>query len=345
MTSLRIMTMNMATGCGEPYVDFGAATHADFINRINPDVVMLQEVDRGTHRAGGVDQLAVLTERTALKDSHFVKWHNLEGGEYGVATISRLPFTAVSNRSVYQPAHWWPWFQTHRVVAPVTYARIETPEGPVHLYGTHFHLEPPRQKFAAETVSAEIPGGVATVLAGDFNNGPDSVELASIDRKLARAEAIAAQVDVLDRGEGIDHIYVTGGMTCDRWSTVSPLQGAPERRFSDHSIVFADLRTPTPPAPARALRTAVKPYPVPLGAPAVLTVSALDAASGAPVGGEVLVNGARVAATNTPFETTLRQERRREFDPDRHRWIMTVVNPEVSVTADTYPAESVDLGL
>ena len=170
-----------------------------------------------------------------------------------MAIISRLPFSVAQNRSVYQPANWWPWFQTHRVVAPVAYARIETPEGAVDLYGTHFPLEAARQEFAADTLVTAIPGGVATVLAGDFNNGSGVPELARIDAKLTLAEAIATQVDIQDRGEGIDHIYVAGGMTCDMWSTVSPQEGVRARRFSDHSIVFADLRTPTPPGPDRAL--------------------------------------------------------------------------------------------
>jgi len=227
MTSLRIMTMNMATGSREAFVDFGAVTHADFINRVNPDVVMLQEVDRNTSRAGGVDQVAVLTNRTVLKNSHFVKSQNFQGGEYGVAIISRLPFSVIENRSLYQPAHWWPWLQTHRVVAPVAYARIETPEGPLHLYGTHFPLESSRQTFAAEALAATIPDGVATVLAGDFNTGRGNPELYSLDAKFTAAESSAAQVDEQDRGEGIDHIYLLGGMTCEMWSTVSPMQGAP----------------------------------------------------------------------------------------------------------------------
>ena len=57
------------------------------------------------------------------------------------------------------------------------------------------------------------------------------------------------------------------------------------------------------------------------------------------------MNGMTIATTNTPFEITLRQQRRREFDPDRRQWITTLVSPEVSVVAATYPAEAVDLGL
>ena len=88
-TQLRLMTMNLASGSGEPYVDFTTQAPARFINEVNPDVVYLQEVDRATQRAGGVDQIAALQSSTALHDGHFVKWQNLQGGEYGVGIISK----------------------------------------------------------------------------------------------------------------------------------------------------------------------------------------------------------------------------------------------------------------
>jgi endonuclease/exonuclease/phosphatase family metal-dependent hydrolase len=81
MSAFRLMTMNMGSGSGEPYVDFSAAADARFINLRDPDVVFLQELDRRTGRAGGVDQLAVLRESTPLVHSHFVKWRNFDGGE------------------------------------------------------------------------------------------------------------------------------------------------------------------------------------------------------------------------------------------------------------------------
>jgi len=63
------------------------------------------------------------------------------------------------------------------------------------------------------------------------------------------------------------------------------------------------------------------------------------------VAGEVLVDEATVATTNTPFEITLRRRSSRVFDPDRRRWITSLANPDMSVTAARYPAVPVDLGL
>jgi len=53
-----------------------------------PDIVLLQEVDRGCRRSGGVDQAARLGERLGLV-SVFAAHRPFEGGEYGLALLSR----------------------------------------------------------------------------------------------------------------------------------------------------------------------------------------------------------------------------------------------------------------
>lgn len=353
MSSLRLMTLNMASGCGMPYVDFTAATHASFINRLNPDVVLLQEVDRRTGRAGGVDQLAVLRDSTQLRDSHFVKWRNLEGGEYGVAIISKHPLLSVENRSVYKPAEWWPWLVV-QVVTPVAYAQIDLAGTRVHLYATHFPSnDEGRKKFGADQIAARIPAGPPTVFGGDFNDGPGGTAMSAIDARFVAAESIAGQVvaddqpvgvvvgdGVIDRG--LDHCYVSGGMSCDTWRTVFPVEGG--RQFSDHPIAYADLRPPAPAPVLRALGATVLPYPVALDVATTLTVSATDAASSASVAGSVIVDGVVVAPTNTPFTMTLRQRRERRFDPEIRRWIVELVDPTVTVRATGYREAPVDLG-
>ena len=58
-----------------------------FVNRMDPRRRVLQEVDRRTSRAGGVDQLAVLRDSAPLSNSHFVTWQNFEGSQYGIAIV------------------------------------------------------------------------------------------------------------------------------------------------------------------------------------------------------------------------------------------------------------------
>jgi endonuclease/exonuclease/phosphatase family metal-dependent hydrolase len=353
MAALRVMTLNMASGSGMSYVDFTAATHANFINRHNPDVVFLQEVDRGTGRAGGVDQLGALREATSLHDSHFVKWRNLQGGEYGVAILSRLPLRNVENRSVYKPPEWWPWFVT-QVVTPVAYATIDVAGAGVDLYATHFPSNNEgRKKFGADQIAASIPGVLNTILGGDLNDGPTGIAMVAIDAKFRPAESIAAQIITSDHPDGVvvgdgiidrglDHLYVSGRITCDRWTALFPVEGG--RQFSDHPISYADFQLATTAPQPSGLRTSVQPYPAPIDTVTTLTVSAADAASGAAVAGEVLLDGMTTGATNTPFQVTLRRLERRTFDPQTRQWSTEVVDPSLTVRATGYAETEVELG-
>src|SRR5690606_14126261 len=62
----------------------------EIIKAENPDLVALQEVDKGTTRSGGIDQTAELSTRTGLT-GYFAKAREFQGGDYGVAILSRLP--------------------------------------------------------------------------------------------------------------------------------------------------------------------------------------------------------------------------------------------------------------
>jgi endonuclease/exonuclease/phosphatase family metal-dependent hydrolase len=84
---LRCVTWNIRHGQGtDGRIDLErtAATLAG----LAPDIVLLQEVDRGCRRSGGVDQAAVLGEQLGL-DSVFVAHRPFDGGEYGLALLAR----------------------------------------------------------------------------------------------------------------------------------------------------------------------------------------------------------------------------------------------------------------
>jgi endonuclease/exonuclease/phosphatase family metal-dependent hydrolase len=91
--TLRVMTYNIHVGVGmDKKLDLQRI--ADVINREQPDLVGLQEVDRGVKRTEGKDEIAELAERTRM---HFAFAPNLDfqGGKYGVAILSRLPLNSV----------------------------------------------------------------------------------------------------------------------------------------------------------------------------------------------------------------------------------------------------------
>src|SRR5258705_8222582 len=87
-STLRVMTYNIHVGVGmDKKLDLQRI--ADVINHEHPDLVGLQEVDRGVKRTEGKDEIGELAAMTHM-DYAFA--HNLDyqGGQYGVAILSRF---------------------------------------------------------------------------------------------------------------------------------------------------------------------------------------------------------------------------------------------------------------
>jgi endonuclease/exonuclease/phosphatase family metal-dependent hydrolase len=94
--SLRVMTYNIHVGVGmDKKLDLPRI--AKVINREHPDLVGLQEVDRGVKRTEGKDEIAELAKLTSM---NYVFAHNIDyqGGQYGVAILSRFPIKSVDHR-------------------------------------------------------------------------------------------------------------------------------------------------------------------------------------------------------------------------------------------------------
>jgi endonuclease/exonuclease/phosphatase family metal-dependent hydrolase len=75
---------------------------ARVINDARPDIVALQEVDKGTARSGAIDEAKLLAERTGMQ-YQFYKAIDHDGGEYGLAILSRYPLKAT--KQVPLPQH------------------------------------------------------------------------------------------------------------------------------------------------------------------------------------------------------------------------------------------------
>lgn len=93
---LNVMSYNIHVGIGmDKKLDL--ARIAEVIKGQRIDIVGLQEVDRGVERTGRVDEIKELARLTGM-DYAFA--HNLDyqGGQYGVAVLSRFPILAIDHR-------------------------------------------------------------------------------------------------------------------------------------------------------------------------------------------------------------------------------------------------------
>src|SRR5260221_11222671 len=94
--TLRVMTYNIHVGVGmDKKLDLPRV--AAVINAQHPDLVGLQEVDRGVTRTRRIDEIAELAKLTRMDYAFAFNLH-YQGGQYGVAILSRFPIRATDHR-------------------------------------------------------------------------------------------------------------------------------------------------------------------------------------------------------------------------------------------------------
>jgi endonuclease/exonuclease/phosphatase family metal-dependent hydrolase len=94
--TVRVMTYNIHVGVGmDKKLDLPRV--AAVINSEHPDLVGLQEVDRGVTRTQRIDEIAELAKLTRMEYAFAFNLH-YQGGQYGVAILSRFPIRATDHR-------------------------------------------------------------------------------------------------------------------------------------------------------------------------------------------------------------------------------------------------------
>ena len=158
---LRILAYNIKHGVGmDGELDLGRA--AQLIRELDPDVVTLQEIDRECGRSGGVDQAKWLGEACGMRAA-FGAFMDYDGGEYGMAVLTRGPMLNVQNTRL-------PDGSEPRTALGV---RVDTPMGEVIVCGIHFYRTESERMAQANVVSDHYANSsVPVILAGDFNSEP-----------------------------------------------------------------------------------------------------------------------------------------------------------------------------
>ena len=166
---VRVLTYNIHHGEGtDGKLDL--ARTAAVIKPLKPDVVALQEVDKKTTRSRGVDQAAELGKLTEMHVA-FGKAMDFAGGQYGEAILSRYPLTEVQVHSL-------PFTEGCEPRCALA-ARVRLGEdGPEIMFaGTHLeHAKASLRLCQAQKLNPALAAknALPTILAGDFNDVPDS---------------------------------------------------------------------------------------------------------------------------------------------------------------------------
>ena len=158
---------------------------AALIDSLRADVVLLQEVDRSTARSGKIDQATVLSQRTGM---HFVFGRALDydGGEYGIAVLSRFPVVTSRVVPLVAPAGADSVAQAEAEPRVMLHVVLATPSGELHVVNTHLDHRGQSVARNAQVLQLlaygahDVPKGAPLVLGGDMNARPDAVEMRAL---------------------------------------------------------------------------------------------------------------------------------------------------------------------
>lgn len=235
---LRVMTFNIESGAR------GLERVAGVIREQSPDIVALQEVDVGSTRAGGKDQVAELSARTGLPYRAHFPTTRLYGGDYGIALLSRYPLEAVAQYPLPGPRGSEPRTVAHAVVS------VGGRE--VSVYATHL-IRRPFNGAARVRQSAFIANLLARdarpkLLMGDLNDDPGSRPVRLLRRALhdVVAETRSGSVGTYPLPLFLPTLRIDYVLACGAFTPVASRVlrvGA-----SDHYPVVADVRLKSEPS-------------------------------------------------------------------------------------------------
>ncbi len=222
---LRVLTYNIHH-CQGTDGKFDYARIAKIITQLKPDVVALQEVDRETRRASGLDQAKRLGELTRLRHAFGTAMY-FSGGEYGEAILSRFPLDDIK-------AYRLP-FRAGQEPRTALAARIQPDNGlPEFIFvGTHLcHQSQETRTEQAQRINRVFAarGGPPVILAGDLNARPGSnpMKVLLTDR----------WIDAIAPRSRIDYVLYRSS---DPWQVLE-VNIVDDLVASDHRPVFAVLQ-------------------------------------------------------------------------------------------------------
>jgi endonuclease/exonuclease/phosphatase family metal-dependent hydrolase len=162
--TLRILSYNIHHGAGNDEV-LDLERIARLVRSLDPHLVALQEVDKGTERTGGVDQAAELGRLTGMSPV-FGTFMDYQGGEYGMAVLSALPIVGWRNHRLPEGP------EPRSALA----ARVRLPgdAGELTFVGIHLYRTAEERLAQARRLLEVLPADEPVILAGDFNSTPES---------------------------------------------------------------------------------------------------------------------------------------------------------------------------
>jgi endonuclease/exonuclease/phosphatase family metal-dependent hydrolase len=218
--AMRVATWNIRAALSAPLDDLAAELQA-----MQADVMALQEVDYRVRRSGFTDQAQTLA--TALA-AHYVfaasiKW---DGGDYGLAVVSRWPLIEVQRHRLDQEEAGEP-----RIALAVT---VCAGGRPLRVFNHHADVRSrSRNSGLAQLRGLVAPlVGSGVVVLGDFNDGPTASGVRSLVDSGFVDVGAEQNVDTVAGGR-IDYLLVDAPLA----ARVRRTQVWPTRKSDHHALI------------------------------------------------------------------------------------------------------------
>jgi endonuclease/exonuclease/phosphatase family metal-dependent hydrolase len=241
---IRILVLNVHAGkdaAGKSNLDGIAALVKDQ----KPDLVLLQEVDRGTSRSGKIDQVAELSKATKYDSAFSPSLLHYDGGEYGIALLSRgmIGYRATTPLPVF-PVQARAGGSHEPRVALVAILSVRDDTWRVintHLDPSADGGRPQEVRALVNAIHTQQTAGSPLVAGGDFNSTPDDPVLQPI-----RGAGLHDAWVECGSGDGftypadkpvkrIDYLWMSEGMRCASAQVL-------DTQVSDHRPLLVTLK-------------------------------------------------------------------------------------------------------
>lgn len=230
---VRVVTYNVqsfeGTGGTQPTESFVMAPFIEALQKLDADVIVLNELEIMTGRTNSRDLMSELAGGLGMF-AYFGKSYDKESGYYGNAVLSRYPVLNLFSRQIVKP-------EGSSDQRSVIRTDILLPSGTVvRIIGTHLDHKGGREEQVQDILKKDIfDTSIPTILLGDLNDLPFSDAVKSLEQHFEHMSDLNGATFM--SGAKIDYIMASpkGGWQLKESRVVT------ECGYSDHFPVVSEI--------------------------------------------------------------------------------------------------------